>query len=952
MHKLLVRQVKRLLGVDEQQLALVLAELQQLPTRSPQAARVLQGLAGFLVRVDEAFGQNDRDLDLKTRSLQLSSTELTQTNDRLREELASRLRAIESLRATASGLLALMQGDHPTEIGDNLESLSDLMADLVRQREQSQEELKAALVDLENQKFALDEHGIVSMTNVNGHIAYANDKFCAISGYTREQLLGRDHRIINSGVHPKAFFEDMWQTITDGRVWHGEVCNRARDGSLYWVQSTVVPLRDETGLPVQFIAIRTDITERKRMEAAVQAAEARVRRIANTVPGAVFQWQFGSGCIRFTFLSDRVYETRGLTSQALLADAELASRQIVGTDRSRVVQGVLEAARLRVSWRDEYQITLPSGETRWIRAEINPEPVLADDGSTVFTGIWQDISAEKRSSQELRLAKDSAEAANRAKSDFLANMSHEIRTPISGVIGMTELALDTDLDDEQREYLETVHTSSIALLRVINDILDFSKIEAGKMLVEAISFDLGRLVRDTLKAVSFQALDKGVELVCDMAADVPWFVVGDPGRLRQVLLNLMGNAIKFTQDGEVVLGVACVSLHEARCELHFSVRDSGIGIPQDKLATIFEPFAQEDSSITRKFGGTGLGLTISARLVEAMGGKVWVDSELGAGSVFHFSVVLGVHGEDREAPTALNKLARQRVLLVDDHWERRTIERPVPHRLATEVMASDRGEAALAVLLVEDHPVNQRLALTWLQRWGHRVTLAVDGVQALDCLSRQRFDVVLMDMMMPRLDGLQTARQFRAQERGRRTHIVAMTANATASDRALCLQAGMDDYLVKPLKASQLRLKLERLVRGGVEGVDDARPEADASLAQESDPATPFDYAGALAQSDQEVVNIVADTWMGLWPAERQRIEQALALRDLDVLQRTAHALKGTLGLFGAERASLLAQRLELEVRRGAAAQLDQLVPQLLQEVAALVVALSAHTRQDAPTTL
>jgi CheY-like chemotaxis protein len=256
----------------------------------------------------------------------------------------------------------------------------------------------------------------------------------------------------------------------------------------------------------------------------------------------------------------------------------------------------------------------------------------------------------------------------------------------------------------------------------------------------------------------------------------------------------------------------------------------------------------------------------------------------------------------------------------------------------------------LEVLLVEDNPVNQKLVLTWLQRWGHRVTLAGDGVQALDLLAGQRFDVVLMDMMMPRLDGLQTARQFRAQERGRRTHIVAMTANATVGDRVLCLQAGMDDYLVKPIKASQLRLKLKRL-RRDPQGADGTRPEPSASLAPEFDPAMPFDYASALAQSDQEVVNIVADTWMGQWAVERHKIEDAMAQRDIDALQRCAHALKGTLGLFGADRASVLAQHLELEVSRGAAAQLDQLVPQLLREVDALVAALAARGRLGAPTT-
>ena len=282
MHKLLTRQIRRSLGVEETQLAAVLAELSGLARTagvSAGATGLLAGLEGFLARVQETYEQNDRDLDLKTRSLQLSSVELSHTNDRLRQELDSRTRAIDSLRETASSLMQYVDMDFPTPQDDSLESLSQLMSELVNQREISQRDLQAALSDLAKQKFALDQHAIVSMTDLSGTITYANDKFCQISGYSRQELLGQTHRLINSGVQTREFFGHLWQSILSGRVWHGEICNRAKNGAMYWVQATIVPLLDERGAPEQFIAIRTDITSRKQMQAALTKTESRVRRI-------------------------------------------------------------------------------------------------------------------------------------------------------------------------------------------------------------------------------------------------------------------------------------------------------------------------------------------------------------------------------------------------------------------------------------------------------------------------------------------------------------------------------------------------------------------------------------------------------------------------------------------------------------------------------------------------
>jgi two-component system sensor histidine kinase/response regulator len=1043
MHKLLARQLKRVLGVDSANFPALQQEFLRLAASgvvSADAARLITGLPTFFERVEEAYLQSDRDLALKTRSLELSSVELTEKNKQLRDDLHSRTRAIDSLRASARDLMASIDTGNKITDDDNLETLSILMRDLVRQHEATQRDLHSALTDLAYQKFALDQHAIVSTTNLAGEIIYANDKFCEISGYARAELLNQNHRILSSGVHGPEFFVEMWDMITAGMVWHGEICNRTKAGALYWLDATIVPLSDDSGNPTMFIAIRTDITQRKQLDATIKGAEERLRHITNTVPGVVFQVNVNIDSSQYTFVSDRVFEVRGITREAMLADSRAATRQILKQDQKRVVDGISAAARQRSVWRDEYRVQFPSGAIRWIRAEMNPEPDLASDGSTVFTGIWldvtqlkdaadrlrevtenvpvavfqylvdasgkfrmtfvshsvesiagvspdwvmtdsqsfmrqvhpddrtvvaavldgssrnsqpwsldfrvvhlrtraivwvhgeararslpnggfawngylTDITQAKKTSEELRRAKDNAEAASRAKSDFLANMSHEIRTPMNGVIGMTELLLDTRLNSDQREYVGIVKSSSEALLRIINDILDFSKIEAGKLQIENILYRLDHAVTDTLKTLGLRAREKGLSLQCEFADDVPLAVVGDPGRLRQVLVNIVGNAIKFTDKGSVVVSIQKAKGSIDGRMLHLAVRDTGIGIPEDKREAVFDSFSQEDSSITRRFGGTGLGLSICARLVQAMGGRIWVDSEVGKGSEFHFTIRVEVDRSTQSGSVA-------------------------PESMHAPVVTHQK---ALSVLLVEDDLVNQKLAVTLLERWGHQVAVASNGLKALEYLSEHAYDIILMDMMMPVMDGLETASRIRASESGRRTPIIAMTANARASDRDRCLAAGMDDFLSKPIKANVLQAMLQSVATAVEQGalhqssmmvdllIEDAYPED-------------FDYSSALATVDQEVIQIVSIPFSMQWPKELARLQDALGRDDLRTVFHISHALKGTLAMFGAQPARELAQQIERCAERSDSAGVGLFLPPLVIEVEQLLRIISERS--------
>jgi PAS domain S-box-containing protein len=433
----------------------------------------------------------------------------------------------------------------------------------------------------------------------------------------------------------------------------------------------------------------------------------------------------------------------------------------------------------------DYSMTLRNGKQVFNEQSISLRRD-AQFNPVGFMVIIRDCFDRKQNELELVKARQAAEAASKAKGEFLANMSHEIRTPLNGVIGMLELARDANSSLEQREFLAMAQSAADSLLSVINDVLDFSKIEAGRLELERTEFDFFEVVAQTVGIMSMSARKKGLRLISDLAPDVPRFLLGDPIRLQQVLLNLLGNAIKFTRDGQVSVSVHAETMRDGRAELKFSVADSGIGIPPEKQKDIFEAFSQADASTTRKFGGTGLGLAISSSIVHAMGGKIWVESQVGKGSTFHFKSILEL------ASSGARKIVEPAVV---DHAA-------APHH-------------PLHILLAEDSLINQKVAVCLLQKLGHRVVVAGTGVEALARMDEQSFDIAFMDVQMPEMDGFTATAAIRTKEAGTsaRLPVVAMTAHAMKGDRERCLQAGMDDYVTKPISMNSIKAAIERVMK-------------------------------------------------------------------------------------------------------------------------------------------
>ncbi|HEY2953477.1 MAG TPA: response regulator, partial [Verrucomicrobiae bacterium] len=800
--------------------------------------------------------------------------------------------------------------------------------------------------------------------------------------------------------------------------------------------------------------LRQEITERKRAEQALWESEQLYAQIALNASDVLYVVHTETGAVDFYGQIDK---TLGYADEEFTRTLAAWEKVIHPDDRERVQNAFAQSCQSGKPLDEEYRVRRKDGS--YIHWSDRGRPVYNHKGAVVkFIGAGADFSPRKRAEEELTRAKEAAEAANRAKSLFLANISHEIRTPMNGIIGMTTLALDTPLNPDQRELLTTVKQSADTLLTLINEILDFSKIEAGKLQLEPIPFNLHECLEDTVSTVALRAHQKGLELALQISPEVPDALIADPGRLRQILLNLLSNAIKFTAQGEVVLRARVDAMARDAVKLHFVVEDTGIGIPQDKQALIFEAFTQADSSTTRNFGGTGLGLAISAELVDLMGGILWVESQPGEGSRFHFTVQLDLQ---KEAVTKFRRhtgaLKNLPVLIVDDNDANRRIleellvkwdlkptslagghdalaeleraaaaRQPYPLVLADAQMPGMDGFALAArirqmpslagavvmmlscdaqlenvarcqqlgatahlikpvrrsdlldailsavgsspagirrpatsagatehlsrsprhILIAEDHPVNQRLVLRVLGKWGHTAVIAANGRKAVEAWERDSFDLVLMDVQMPEMSGFEATAVIREKEKtaGGHVPIIAMTAHALVGYREQCLQAGMDDYITKPLDPPRLFELIERLGQPVVfsaraalplpvrnergEGPPTADTPADLQARRPSSPQpsppsadgegdesgapagriialeqTPcFDLNGAIdrVEGDIDLLKEIALLFLDDAPAMLFDLHLAVEGGDALALEKSAHRLKGSVANFGA----------------------------------------------------
>ncbi len=797
---------------------------------------------------------------------------------------------------------------------------NDALTAGIVQAEKAKQESEAR-VRLQSAALEAAANAIV-ITDARGTIQWVNSAFTRLTGYPLEEAAGHNLRILKSGREDESFYRNLWNTILAGNVWTGEITNRKKDGQLFVEEMTIAPVRSVTGEITNFVAVTQDLTERKRAEKLLRDSESKHRVLfEDSADATLLMGEKG-----FVDCNSAALQMFGYSTKAELIGLHPSDlsppNQPDGTPSQAGIDQNSAATFLNGRNRFEWLHRRKDGEV--FPAELCLT-ALTLNGRPALLGTVRDMTERKQTERELVKAKEEAEAANRVKSEFLANMSHEIRTPMNGIIGMTDLVLDTELDSEQSEYLHMVKGSADTLLTLLNDILDFSKIEAGKLDLDSVSFDLRKSLGEVVKTLAIKAQQKGLEFIFDVAPEVPADVVGDPARLRQVLMNLVGNSIKFTERGEIEVSVRTEAPSREGTILRFSIRDTGIGIPPDKLHKIFDAFSQADSSTTRKYGGSGLGLTISTQLVGLMGGKIRVESEAGKGSTFYFTTQVG-QGVAALLPESLDvsELAGVPILVVDDNATNRRIlkdsvsrwkmmptvvagaaaamqvlqrvrasgaqlplvltdahmpeidgfglverirQDPLLSNVRIVILTSGgaRGDAdrcrrlgvtaylskpfdrlelrdvllhvlardpakpenrslvtqhtfnekrqSLSFLVAEDNAVNQRLIGRLLEKRGHRVVLVQNGREALEAMRKQPFDIVLMDVQMPEMDGFEATRRIREKEKtsGAHSPIIALTAHAMQGDKERCLAGGMDGYIPKPVQPEDLFREIDRL---------------------------------------------------------------------------------------------------------------------------------------------
>jgi PAS domain S-box-containing protein len=676
-------------------------------------------------------------------------------------------------------------------------TVRDVTALTIAQRDVSaaRDAAENALREIEALRSTLDHHAIFSVADAKGRIVDINDAFCRISGYSREELIGHDHAILNSGVHPKSFWVEVWRCLSAGRAWHGEVCNRAKDGTLYWVDSIIAPFAGASGKIEKYVSIRTDITARKH-------AEGRLAMALRAANEGLWDWHIPTGK---TFFDDTFYTMLGYEPGELPMNIE-TWKSLCHPDDLGPATAMLESylSGRTSAYKCEQRLRRKDGSWAWV-LDVGEVVDRARDGTPLrMIGVHMDI-------QELRRARDLAEAASRAKSEFLANMSHEIRTPMTAILGYADLLSEESgagLDQRARRlYGQTIRRNGEHLLSILNDILDLSKIEAGKMTIETRPVQPEQLVHEVMSLMHVQASGKGLSLSAEFDSPVPRTIASDPVRLRQILVNLVGNAVKFTEQGGVTLRVSMDETDQSSMKI--AVRDTGIGMSDEQIGRLFQAFEQADASTTRRFGGTGLGLRISGRLAEMLGGGISVQSEPGRGSEFTLRVRVG----DTEGP------------LVDTGTSDVVQSRTDSSRARPEEPADDLGALQDArILLAEDGPDNIRLISFYLRKAGADVRHVVNGREAVEALTTDGtvdgalidpppIDLLLTDMQMPEMDGYEEVSLLRSKGCG--LPIVALTAHAMEGDDTKCIAAGCDAYASKPIDRAKLLAICAQWVRRG-----------------------------------------------------------------------------------------------------------------------------------------
>ena len=624
----------------------------------------------------------------------------------------------------------------------------------------------------------MNQHDIVSITDVRGRITAVNDKFCEISGYSRNELLGRNHRILKSNSHTKSFYQDLWKTISSGEVWRGTICNRKKNGDEYWVESTIVPFLDDKGKPYKYVSARTDVTELRESENRLQRSQI----IANI---GTWDWNIVTGDLVW---SERIGPLFGYGHQVPETTYENFLAAVHPDDRQDVINAVNKCVDQGIDYNIEHRVLWPDGTVHWVQ-EMGD--VIRDENNKPvrMLGVVMDINERKSAEIAMLSAKEEAETANRAKSQFLSNMSHELRTPLNAIIGFSQLLqIDSSppLSDHQLENIDEIYKAGNHLLDLINEVLDLARIEAGRIEMSIEPVDVSKVVADTMqliyplakkRGIDISFYKSGVEISSEQLLEQRAQVKADRTRLRQVLLNLLSNAVKYnSENGKLI--IACEAVDGDR--LRISITDTGNGLSseqQTQLFKVFERIGEENSNIE----GTGIGLVITKSLVELMGGSIGVNSKIGEGSTFW--VELALERTERKSKIMSNKIELE---------------------VKTKSSVGDKSKK-YTVLYIEDNPANLRLVTQLMNRMGNvHMWSAPEPVLGLELAAEHKPDLILLDINLPGMDGFEVLRRLKRGTATKHTPVIAISANAMHTDVEKGLKAGFEEYITKPIDVSVL----------------------------------------------------------------------------------------------------------------------------------------------------